>query len=186
MTHSRDKLPDGPAPGETARRTAQEDQVQSGTFASPPCFMHELEASYMGYFNYTEIMGLLNELLEGERAGARGVREMAAEADDPEARSALRAVARDEARFCAMLTNHIIRLGGEPSVKTGAFYDKLRAVETPDGRVAMLNRGQRWVARRLRETLPGIEDESLYRDLKEMLEVHEDNISRCDELISAP
>src|SRR3546814_1530230 len=68
-----------------------------------------------------ETIALLNELLEGERAGARAVGEMARAAGVAPQRVALRDVAMDEARFCAMLSRHVARLGGSPSRTTGAF-----------------------------------------------------------------
>src|SRR3546814_2601334 len=89
-----------------------------------------------------ETIALLNELLEGERAGARAVGEMARAAGVAPQRVALRDVAMDEARFCAMLSRHVARLGGSPSRTTGAFYDKVVALESPDERIALLNRGQ--------------------------------------------
>src|SRR3546814_2777322 len=44
-------------------------------YASPPCSMHELDPAYLGYLSTAETIELLNELLEGERAGARAVGE---------------------------------------------------------------------------------------------------------------
>ena len=41
------------------------------SFSSPPCFLHELDPSYLGYADRDEVLGLLNELLEAERAGAK-------------------------------------------------------------------------------------------------------------------
>lgn len=128
------------------------------------------------------LLALLNQLLEGERAGARGVGEMCAGVMPADTRAALRAVARDEARYCAMLTRQIRRLGGRPSRRTGAFYDKLQAEESRSARLALLDRGQGWVVRKLYEALPGILDRSLHADLKEMLETHERNIERCAEV----
>lgn len=94
-------------------------------------------------------------------------------------RETLKRVAADEAAFCAMLARHITRFGGAPSRATGAFYDKLAALETVDRRLELLDRGQGWVARKLREALPRIGDERLSRDLLDMLETHEANIARC-------
>jgi len=149
------------------------------TYASPPCFMHELDPSYLGYLCAEETLSLLNLLLEAERAGARGVMAMAREAQGPELARALNAVARDEARFCAMLTRHVRRLGGEPSTATGSFYDKLMARRGDVDRMVLLDRGQTWVALKLKEALPKIADAELSRDLRDMLDVHEKNIRRC-------
>ena len=158
------------------------DLAEEEGYASPPCSMHELDPSYLGYFSTAETIALLNELLEGERAGARAVGEMARDAQDRSHGAALREVAMDEARFCGMLTRHVTRLGGTPSRATGAFYDKVVTIEAPDERLAMVNRGQGWVVRRLREARGRIADGALLSDLDDMLKVHEINIARCNEL----
>jgi nitronate monooxygenase len=130
----------------------------------------------------TALLDLLGQLLEGERAGARGVAIMSRLAKDERSRAALGAIARDEARFCAMLSRHITRLGGEPSAANGAFYDKLLAIEDARQRLDFLDRGQGWVVRTLREALPGIDDAELHADLTDMLETHERNIARSQAL----
>jgi 5-formyltetrahydrofolate cyclo-ligase len=183
-------------PGETANHHGDEklDEALKGTFpasephhldhedvssyASPPCFMHELDPEYLGFSSTADTIALLNQLLEGERAGARAVSEMAKLAADVPDRATLREIAMDEARFCAMLTRHITRLGGTPSLQTGAFYGKLMALAGSRERIDLLNRGQDWVVRKLREALPGIGDRALRNDLQDMLEVHERNIRR--------
>jgi nitronate monooxygenase len=52
------------------------------------------------------------------------------------------------------------------------------AIPEERARLAFVNRGQDWVVRKLRETLPRIEDSRLTADLGEMLSSHEDNIAR--------
>ena len=81
-----------------------------------------------------------------------------------------------------MLSRQIVRLGGTASPATGTFHTKLRALKTWDERLALLGRGQGWVVRRLRKILPRIGDDSLFRDLTRMLDVHLRNIDRCAEL----
>jgi len=130
----------------------------------------------------SELLELLNALIEAERAGARGVEGMSREAANPTVRVALHDVATDEARFCAMLMRHVTRLGGVPSPATGAFLGKLRALERVDERLEFLNRGQGWVVRRLTTALPRIADPALRGDLREMLDVHAYNIKRCTAL----
>ncbi len=151
-------------------------------YASPPCFMHELDPEYMGYMGRDDIVKLLNELLEAERAGACAVGEMSQQSDHQEIQPLLRNIARDESRFCAMLTRHIRNLGGTPCPMTGPFYKKLMAIQDFSQRLDFLNRGQGWVVRRLQDTIPQIRDELLHRDLKDMLDVHEQNIRHCNEL----
>jgi len=45
-------------------------------------------------------------------------------------------------------------------------------------RLALINRGQDWVVRKLREALPRITDDKLAKDLSVMLTSHEDNIAK--------
>jgi hypothetical protein len=154
-------------------------------FSSPPCFLHELDPSYLGYADRNEVLSLLNELLEAERAGVKVAVRLSQDASDPSVDAALQAVAVDEARFCAMLCQQIERLGGAPTRKTGDFHDKVMALEGIEARLRLLNRGQGWVVRKLREALPRIADEALRHELQEMLTVHERNIEHCDRLSTA-
>jgi len=167
------------------RKTVKEaiqDTHDGHGFASPPCFMHELDSAYLGFMATDEILALLNLLLEAEKAGARGVMRMARETETPGLANELAEVARDEAAFCAMLSKHIRRLGGEPSPATGSFYAKLMARKGEAERLALLDRGQNWVVLKLKEVLPRIGDDALHKDLANMLDVHERNIRHCAEL----
>jgi hypothetical protein len=130
-----------------------------------------------------DLVAFLNELLEAERAGARVTRESAAAAGIGPLAELLRAIHRDEARWCAMLSRHLRALGARPSRAVGAFYDKALLVADLGERVALLNRGQGWVARKLREILPRVLDPSLRADLTAMLVSHEANISRASDVV---
>ena len=98
--------------------------------ASPPCFMHEADPTYFGYLGTGEVVALLNELLEGERAGARAASRMDyTTTAEPDLWATLMNMRDDEARFCAMLSRHIERLGAVPSGETGAFEGMVLAIE---------------------------------------------------------
>ena len=51
-------------------------------------------------------------------------------------------------------------------------------------RIAYLNRGQDWVARKLREMLPKTRDNTLHADFAAMLKSHEDNSARASDVLS--
>lgn len=155
------------------------DAEPAAAYASPACFLHEVDASYRGYLSRDEIVGLLNELLEGERAGAKLAGVLGKSATRPEIRAFLHDLGSDEARFCAMLSRQIERLEGAPSRATSKFYEKVLVLDTLNERLTLLNAGQRWVVRTLREALPRIEDDALRADLLEMIEVHERNNARA-------
>lgn len=169
-------------PAAVQRPDAEERPDATGVYSSPPCFLHELDPSYLGYLGPDETVRLLNELLEAERAGAKVVRVLAETSPDPDMARQLRKVARDEARFCVMLRRHIQHLGGVPTHRTGAFHDKVMALAGQGPRIRLLNRGQDWVVRRIRDALPRIGSDALHRDLRDMLEVHRRNIEDCGRL----
>lgn len=149
-------------------------------YSSPACSMHEADEQYMGYAGLSELVGFLQELLEAERAGARVCLESARAAEGTTRGQLLSLIHQDEARWCGMLGEHLRQCGQIPSTKVGAFHEKAMAITDPKLRMDLLNRGQGWVVRRLRDMLPRVRDERLYADLTEMLQSHESNIARVN------
>ena len=131
-----------------------------------------------------ELVGLLNVLLEAERAGARVLASFLSDYErDTPAWKQLAAVQRDEAKNCVILIDLIRRVSGTPSAATGDFLAKALAVGGKASRLQFLNRGQKWVARKIRETLPHVEQDFVRGALFEMQESHLLNIEACDALI---
>lgn len=151
--------------------------------ASPVCFAREADDSYMGYASRDELLAFLNELLEAERAGARVTARTSADASDAATKALMRDIYRDEARWCAMLLKWIAHLEGEASLNVGAFYGKCMAIADLRERLAFLNRGQGWVAKKLHEMLPKTRDDAMHADFTAMLKSHEENIARANALI---
>jgi nitronate monooxygenase len=144
--------------------------------ASPACCAHEMDDRYMGFAGCDTLLPALNELLEAERAGARVMLRTASEA--PEAlKSLVMAIHRDKVRWCGVLTRAVHRLEGVPSRKTGALHEQAMTIADIPERLAFLNRGQGWVARKLKMLLPTIRDETIHADLAVMLASHESDIS---------
>lgn len=154
---------------------------EPGDYASSPCYQHEFGDSVPTLA--ADVANRLNELLEGERAGAMGIRDMNTAVGE-ELRSVLEAVARDEARFCSMLRRQLLRHGCEPSRGVGVFYEKLAGRPTLDDKLRLLDRGQTAVVRTLDELLPSISDVALRADLQEMRDTHVRNIQACAKYLS--
>jgi len=159
---------------------------ETGGYASPACSAHEIAPGYFGTvprMSAEEVIGLLNSLLEAERAGAKV---LAAFLDDYQpdtpAWRQLATVQRDEAKNCAILANLIRRLGGAPSTATGDFLGKALAVEGRAARLQFLNRGQGWVARKIAEALPNVKEDFVRSALSAMHESHLLNIEACQAL----
>nr|WP_244136872.1 DUF6306 domain-containing protein [Burkholderia pyrrocinia] len=129
----------------------------------------------------TALLAALDELLEAERAGARVASETAAEVtDDPELHRLIAHIRQDEAHWCSVLVDAIRSLDATPTQATGTFYEKAMAIGDLAERMAFLNRGQRWVVRKLQAVLPTLADPDIHHALSLMLVAHEKNIGAVD------
>ena len=155
--------------------------------SSPASDAHERAADRSGLprtMAVEELARLLNTLLEAERAGAKVLAAFLDDyARDTPAWRQLAAVQRDEATNCAILIDLIQRVNGEPSHGTGDFLGRALAVQGKADRLRFLNRGQQWVARKISEALPRVEQGFVRAALVAMQESHLLNIAACDALI---
>ncbi len=131
----------------------------------------------------SQVEGFLNLLGEAERAGGRILHELTEQASSLELREMLKKVGHDEGYYAGELAAHVRRLGGTPSTKTGDFVDKVRAVADFRGRLDLLNRGQRWVIRKIEENVPGVSDDHLRAFLAVMAEGHRVNIGALEDAL---
>ncbi len=125
----------------------------------------------------------LNTLGEAERAGGRVLHELTELAESPELRELLRKVGHDEGYYAGELAAHVRRLGGTPSNQTGDFVEKVRAIDDLRGKLELLNRGQRWVIRKIDEQLSNIDDARLHAFLVVMRKGHHINIGAVDDAL---
>lgn len=159
---------------------------ESGGYSSPPCYAHEIAPGYFGelpVMSAEEIVRFLNTLLEVERAGAKLVAAIVSE-HEPNTRAwkRLAAVQGDEAKNCAILIDLIERMSGTASAATDDFLRIALAVPGKAARLEFLNRGQSWVACRIHEALPYMEQGFVRGPLFAMQESHLLNIEACEEL----
>src|SRR6202158_5212950 len=131
----------------------------------------------------TELENFLNSLGEAERAGGRVLHELTDQAQSLELRELLEKVGHDEGYYAGELAAHVRRLGGSPSTKTGDFVEKVRAVGDFRGKLELLNRGQRWVIRKIEENVPTIGDAQLKAFLVVMAEGHRVNIGALEDAL---
>lgn len=157
---------------------------QRNNSRSPRQVRHEIALFRADPIDYGELTQLLNELLEGERAGAQGLRQMSRVASDPALKALLLTIWSDEAKFCAMLKRILERIGAKPSRIVGRFRQQLRKRASLGEKLELLDRGQAAVVRRLDAVLPRIDDPKIHADLARMRDVHILNIHRCAEFTS--
>lgn len=145
--------------------------------SSPVCYADESPAAPA---DPGVALAALNELLEAERAGARITLESIGQTDAPDLQRLLTHIHHDEVKWCGVLIDAIRSAGAMPSTRTGAFYDKAMAVADPLARLALLNRGQGWVIRKLRDVLVHVGDARIRGELQNMLDSHEGNVERVN------
>jgi hypothetical protein len=133
----------------------------------------------------SEVVEFLNTLGEAERAGGRVLHDLEQEASSLELKELLRKTGHDEGYWAGQIGAHIRRLGGEPSNRTGDFIDKVRALNDLKRKIELLNRGQRWVIRKIEERLPGLSDPHLKAFLVVMAKGHHVNIQAVDEALKS-
>jgi nitronate monooxygenase len=132
-----------------------------------------------------ELRAFLDELLAAERAGVRVAAALRDEQSPGATRALLDAVRADEAQSCALLAGALGLLGAPAGARVGEFAAKALAVEGRRERVAFLQRGQRWVVRRLNEVLPRIAHPGVADALRRMLELHDANVAACDAALAS-
>jgi hypothetical protein len=125
----------------------------------------------------------LNALGDAERAGGRVLHELTEQAASLELKELLRKVSHDEGYYAGELVHHVRRLGGNPSNKTGDFVEKVRAVPEFRGKLELLNRGQRWVIRKINENLATVSDPQLKAFLVVMAKGHDMNIGALEQAL---
>jgi hypothetical protein len=154
------------------------DNEDNGTCATPPCVTFEFERTFL---STPEILRLLNELLEDQRAGIKAVSELWPRTANAIARAVLKDIVRDESRHCAMLTRHILRFGGTASKETGPFLATLRAARRAS-HIELLKLRQHRIMRRVHANRDRINDQVLRWDLEEMAAKHVLHSSLCEGL----
>jgi hypothetical protein len=126
-----------------------------------------------------EIVDRLNELLECERAGVDAAMSLATSEAPGFTHGELKKFAEDEGWACGGLRKAILRYGGRPSERTGAFAERVMALAPEGERVSLLARGQAWVVKRIEALLAKELDAETRPFLIEMREQHLENVEAC-------
>src|SRR6266481_2065636 len=125
----------------------------------------------------------IEEFLNALGDAGRVLHELMPLAKSLELQEMQRKVGHDEGYYAGELAAHVRRLGGTPSTKTGDFVEKVRAVADFRGRLDLLNRGQRWVIRKIEENSSAVGDDHLRAFLAVMAEGHRVNIGALEDAL---
>lgn len=118
---------------------------------------------------------LLQTLLSAERAGVQVATASLRECQDPALRPVLEQILAGEGESCRRLLTCLQHMGLAPNRQTGEFLAQAMAIADLHERMAFIDRGQRWVIRRLKEALPDCADPVVQAELAQVLRIHEDN-----------
>jgi len=142
--------------------------------ASSPCGAGEADPMYMGFLGHEQIASELQVLLEAERAGARIAKESTEEArqSDPSKIDGLEHLLGEETHCCRVLIDCLEHIGETPGSGIGDFYDKCMAIDDLDDRLALVDKGQRWVLRKVETILPRLSDPTLIAAIKDVRDRH--------------
>jgi bacterioferritin (cytochrome b1) len=130
-----------------------------------------------------QLIDLLNALLEAERAGVETANHLQQNYQLEELDAQYKQLKKDEAWSCAGLHKAILREGGVPSMQVGAFIDKITSLETLKEKLALLIKGQAWVARKIDVAIAYGTQPETEAFLTEMKEKHDTNIGELDKYL---
>ncbi len=130
----------------------------------------------------TQIIQILNEMLEEERAAVEAVIGLTAMATDPSERDMLQKIGGDEVWACAGLRERIETLGGTPSPHISDFANYVLSLEYFPERLRTFGRHQRLIMERIATLLvQRALDDDTKQFLTEMRGQHEVDIAWCEQ-----
>lgn len=138
-----------------------------------------------GASSHEAMRALLDELLAAERAGVKVAAALREDQPAGPVRALLDAVRDDEAASCALLAGALGLLGAPAGMRVGDFAAKVLALRGDRERFALLQRGQRWVVRRVEEALPTVAHEGVALALRKVLALHHANVAACEQLLAS-
>ena len=124
-------------------------------------------------------------LLEAERAGVKVLGELVSQTQDRQFLALLKKIMRDEGVNCRILIALIHDLDAEPSNKTGAFVEKVQALDSLEEKIDLLIRGQAWVARKIEEFRFRLPAGSPYLFMEAIKVQHQENVDALKEYTPA-
>ena len=161
------------------------DSANIENYASPPCFMHEVDPVYLGYKSRPEIIDLLNDFLARELEGIKIISHITKQSDAPISNHSLIQISEMKDKIHHMLSKHIAQFtnvsnSAEHSVKEKkkAHVARIDSPQSSDQNLVKLKSIHHQSIRMLQDVLPRIKDNQLALDLQNMLGTHEQIIRK--------
>ena len=129
-------------------------------------------------------IAFLNRLLEAERAGVKVLATLLPELEKESVINLAKNFLHDEGMNCQVLKTMIENMDGTASSATGDFVQKVAALPTIEEKLALLIRGQEWVASYIRKNRNLLSKTSERMFLEAMKIQHEENVDTLTSMLN--
>jgi hypothetical protein len=161
--------------------TSLVDTVQE--CSSSPCWMHEVDPGYFGYWSREEIVAFLKSLLERERIGTRAFADIGQAADLRIADLILESEL-DQGSICILLQREIAKRGAAVTTPHKRPANERRVKVSLEQAVASARSNQTALAQTIEEAVLNIFDSELNSHLMKMLQFHRKQIEKLKALLT--
>jgi hypothetical protein len=151
--------------------------------SSSPCWMHEVDPSYLGYWSKEEIVAFLKSLLERERIGTRAFADIGRAADLRIADLILESEL-DQGSICILLQKEIAKRGATVTAPHKRPTDERRAKFSLEQAVASARSHQTELVQTIEKAVLNILDSNLNSHLMKMLQLHRMQIQQLETLLT--
>ena len=165
----------------SSRRTGLADTIR--TYASSPCWMHEVDPGYLGYWSRDEVVAFLESLLERERIGTKALSNIRQAATLRSADLILE-FELAQASICLLLQAEIAARG---SSGTDPLKDVSNNGGTQSGledAIAAARANQAGLSQTIEQAIPNILDSELSSHLTKMMQLHWTQMEKLGSLLT--
>jgi hypothetical protein len=148
-------------------------------YASSPCWMHEVDPSYIGYWSQAEVLIFLKSLLERERIGSKAFADIGKAADLRTADLILQSEL-DQASICVLLKNEIVTRGAAIPAPLKHTTNGRRARCSLEHAIESARSNQAELIQAIDNAVPNVFDAQLNSHLKGMQQLHRKQIEQLN------
>ena len=152
-------------------------------YASSPCWMHEVDPSYLGYWSQEEVLVFLKSLLEQERIGTRAFADIGKAADLHTADLILESELA-QASICVLLKNEIAKRGAAATTPLKRSTNEHHTKCSLEHAIAVSKSNQAELVQTIEEAVLKINDSELDSHLRRMLQLHRNQMEQLKILLT--
>jgi hypothetical protein len=152
-------------------------------YASSPCWMHEVDSSYLGYWSQEEVLVFLKSLLERERMGTKAFSDIGQAADLHTADLILETELA-QASICVLLQKEIATRGAAAPAPLKRSTNERHIKCSLKYAIASATANQAELVQTIEQAVLNILDSELNSHLMKMLQLHRKQIEQLKTLLT--